>query len=254
MSASSERGLKHPFLVYAVSTLYILSPFINFLLTLWVYEVPHFWSPSTWLEWIPRIKLLSWAFVGVMSASGVALILKKRWSWIWSVAMLILTITLNIILSFQSGDVAPLNHEWTFFSIGSIVLILTFFRFPYLDRREQWFKVALRHKANIPLYIRETKKEGILKNISLTGALVETTPPLPPLGFLVELQIGKKGLFPSKIVRTQKPNHIGVQFCYLDKKNQGFLRRILDYLQKQGEFVSPVENQEMKRALPFLYD
>ena len=136
--------LKKPFGVYALALLFILAPLGNILISFAGSGVENWYSPSIFFVFLESIPLADWAWLILTFVTGCLLFVQHKTAWSLAVLSLLVVLGINAYRAFNPGDVASVEFlKWQIvisMLVTLAVLVLAFyFRFPYLDRRAQWF-------------------------------------------------------------------------------------------------------------------
>jgi hypothetical protein len=167
---------RKPNWIYFVGLCFILAPFGNFLVTLATLHIPQWYSPTVWRHWVRYVPVGTWALLSLVFASGLALLLfVRRWALLLTLATLLMVIAYNLVTIRQFallGSLAIGGMAGTSAVMGYL-LYFTRFRRPYTDPRIRWWETSPRYKVSIPVRIESVPAEGVLLDVSFTGALIE---------------------------------------------------------------------------------
>lgn len=215
-----ESPLKTPIAVFVLGTLFLVAPFGNFLIALFNNNIPEWYWPSTWVEYIPRIALASWIWFGLLLAAGIALLIPRKFSWALAIFVLLYTIVYDLTFPNIPGKVVSYTNWISAGCTASIVIVLFYFRFPYLDRRDRWWGIATRYNTNFQARIEGTKDLVTVLNLSKSGALLrfhDSTRSIE-VGEIINCVLPNGNSLSAKVVRTYKKNY-GVTFKKLSRKS-----------------------------------
>jgi len=206
--------LKHPILIYSFGFLFLLSPFINFVISLWVQGVSGWARPQIWGVFLHQITPLSWSIMALHFLTGIALLVPRKASWFFAESVLILTVGYNLFVSSQTRSIIPYADAFLIFCSVGFIIVLYFFRYPYIDRRGYLF-IANRYSIQQPIRISEYPAGAEIINLSTSGILfawkTEIPEELPHVGELIEIKLNEK-LTVTGVVVGHSPSGCRVKF------------------------------------------
>jgi len=220
--------------ITALGVAFLLAPLGNFLWSLAAYGVERWWDPNVWGIWLPHVEPYVWLMMFLVAASGVSLLVVRKWSWILAVAALSFVLIHSFFLlphivgSTNTAIVVLLS----LITVGSIAFVgFSPFRRPYLNPRLRWWETSPRYKADIQVKVGEIEQPGILVDISRTGALVEwPSASMPDVSENTKLDL-PMGL--SLYARVARKTESGYGFTFNSKFNpesnktlKGFLSQL----------------------------
>ncbi len=148
--------LKKPTGVYILAVLFLLAPIGNILISFAGSGIKNWYDITVMVPFLYSIPALDWIWLGLLFVSGILLFRPHKLSW--SVAILTLFVVLLInayrLFHVDGNSIDPIFLK--VFSILAIictlsVLVISFyFRFPYLDRRSNWFTNMQRFNIRTP--------------------------------------------------------------------------------------------------------
>lgn len=169
----NQSALKKPMGVYVLAVLFLLAPLGNILISFAGSGIKNWYDPGVMSPFIQSIPALDWVWLGLLFVSGILLFRPHKLSWAIAIFTLLLVLAINAFRLFQvdGNSIDPVFLK--VFSILAIictlsVLVISFyFRFPYLDRRSNWFSNTRRFDIRTPATANGTKAKT--ESISLAG-------------------------------------------------------------------------------------
>ena len=188
-----------PKIILFISIMFLLAPIGNFSLSFHFLNIPNWYDPATFLKLLRLIETWDWIWNILVFISGALLLFRRKLAWLAATVSLIIVIISNFKSFFGSGA-GPLNFSHlSICMIGTLsaLAIILHFRFPYLDRRDNWLKLNRRKKVEMNtqiLFQGDSKLDVQLTNISRSGAFVKigigNSSSLKP-GELITLKLGQ---------------------------------------------------------------
>lgn len=136
--------LKKPTGVYLIAILFILAPIGNILISFAGSGVTGWYNPNVMIPFLSSIPRLDWLWLGLLFLTGILLFRphKLTWSLAMFTLMLVLLINAYRVFNIDQNSIDP-NFLKVFSVLAivctlSLLVISTYFRFPYLDRRTKW--------------------------------------------------------------------------------------------------------------------
>ena len=124
---------------------FILAPIGNILISFAGSGVQSWFLPSVFFPFIQSIPASEWSWLGLLFITGILLFRPHKLSWSVAIFTLIVVLFINAFRLFQV-DPNSINPGFLKLFSGLAILITLgvlvisfYFRFPYLDRRTQWF-------------------------------------------------------------------------------------------------------------------
>jgi hypothetical protein len=222
-------AMKHkaPIGVYILAGLYLLSPIGNILMSIRALGEPKWYEISVALPFLPSITFANWLWLVSIFIAGIFLVLRHKWSWILAILILPISILFNYLNSRAYGSFSSASTIG-FLSCITAGVVISYFRYPYLDRRENWWTLHQRFNVDFPAQVTvdaetaEPPVQGIAKNLSLTGTYIELTPEFSAkfkrtdpvtCHFSADLNL-------SAIVKHVSDTGIGIAFTHLSKEEK----------------------------------
>lgn len=213
--------LKRPILVYLLAICFLLSPIGNIIIPLYRSRVEGWYNPQIWwmlflnLPWFQKVFLVS------LPVSGGLLLAQKKTTWFFALFLLAIISAQNFVFG--------ANLSLYLFGIvnGSFLIVLFYFRFPYLDKRDHILAGEYkRYDVNIKATIEGSLKDGLIRNISETGCFFEFTDELqmPKVGHHDRIKFEGR-VFDVEVVFV-RGRGFGMKFVSLSKTNQQQIRSI----------------------------
>lgn len=173
--AGKTSNVKLPLVLRALSVALILCPIGNFLISFYMSDISQKMALSQIGEILPMIPPLDWLWNGLIALSGVLILLRRKLSWLIAIASIFFCTAINFYKFFTYESV-PFGWGYVImtFSISlAAALVVAYFRYPYLDRRDRWVKVNRRSTVKLPVKIVGGPSGVEATNLSSTGAKLE---------------------------------------------------------------------------------
>lgn len=170
--------MKKPYLVYALAVCFILAPIGNILLSLSVSGVGDWMQPDRFSYYMSLIPASDWFWFGLVFLSGFALFRPHKLTWSFAMLTLLIVLMIHVYKAVYVRHATSIYQDVHFYSALLSTLAVAalgyHFRFPYLDRRSNWWTDVQRFEASLPVsFTFATKIQGTMRDISATGAFVE---------------------------------------------------------------------------------
>jgi hypothetical protein len=239
----TESQFKKPILVYLLGVLFLLAPFGNLAFTLKSMDVADWYQPKSLWIWSSYIARRDWIWISLIFFAGVNLLRARRTAWSMAVFTLVVVSVFNFVTAFKSHGVWSISSPLTLISLFctlSILLIMYFFRYPYLESREDWTGINRRTHVSLAIQIVSHGLQGAwITNISRRGALVQVEG-----GNVLALKKGDVFQFQftgetlqevlsvedrtlSALVVRAKDGQIGIRFKNINSKQKEYILRLL---------------------------
>ncbi len=204
-------------------------------MTLLTMSIPGWYNPRIWAHWAPYVEWKVWVLMACLFASGVSLLFVRKWS------LLAAALSILMVLVYTLATARQLMFLGTWFIASSVVIsaatiLLIFFspfRLPYLNPKLRWWESDPRYKADFPVKFEGAEKNGLLLDISRSGALVEWTDarsqPTLELDAESELVL-PNGLRMRFHVARVTSNGYGVRFIETNRQQRKMLKAWLNDL------------------------
>lgn len=172
---ANEDGIKKSVVVTVLGLLFILAPIGNIALSVKSQGLTNWYSPLVWIQFIPLLSTFSIVWLGLIFTSGVLILLQHKIAWALSIVSSFIVFALNIYNIINETQSRFYDLGFLLSSAG-IIILLFYFRYPYLDRRESLLSKNSRSKTHIPaqLEMASLSTVGYISNISRSGFLFET--------------------------------------------------------------------------------
>lgn len=224
---------KKPLWIYFAAVVFILTPLFNHLLSLAYLNVPRWYAPSVWTAWLQFISIESWIVSALIFSAGVCLFFVRKWSLGFALGTLIFIIVYSLVRFKIFWKMGPVFLLGSLVATGGAFSLLYFSRFrqPYLDPRIRWWETSTRYTVNIPVKFMDCKSEGILTDISRTGALVEWNDGenIPELSQEAIVVFQENLAIPCRVVRKTARGY-GLAFLKLDSDEKKGLANFIKVL------------------------
>lgn len=141
---SSSTTLKKPMGVYLLAVLFLIAPLGNIIISFAGSGLSNWYEPIIFFSLLKTIPVLDWVWLTLLFITGVLLFRPHKLSWSIAIGTLIVVLVMNAfrLYNADANSIDPLFLK--VFSILAIIctlsvlVIASYFRFPYLDRRSQW--------------------------------------------------------------------------------------------------------------------
>ena len=136
--------LKKPTGVYLIAILFLLAPIGNILISFAGSGVSEWYSPSVLGPFLRSVPLVDWVWLGLLFLTGILLFRPHKMTWTLAIISLLVVLSIN---AYRLFHVDQNSIDPTFLKVFSVLAIIcslsvlviaSYFRFPYLDRRTQW--------------------------------------------------------------------------------------------------------------------
>ncbi|AGH95518.1 PilZ domain-containing protein [Pseudobdellovibrio exovorus] len=169
----SQAALKKPVGVYIIAFLFLLAPIGNILISFAGSGVKNWHDINVLIPFIQSIPALDWIWLGLLFVTGVLLFRPHKLSWSIAIGTLLLVLCINAyrLFNVDGNSIDPAFLK--IFSVLAIIctlsvlVIASYFRFPYLDRRANWFTNVKRFDIRTPAVANGVK--ATTESISHTG-------------------------------------------------------------------------------------
>lgn len=185
--------LKRPTGVYFIAVLFLLAPIGNILISFAGSGVQNWYDVGVLMPFLNTIPAWDWLWLGLLFVTGLLLFFPHKLSWSLAIFTLFLVLGVNAyrLYSVDTNSIDPSFLK--VFSVLAIVCTLSvltialYFRFPYLDRRANWFLNEERYSVRTDVIANDIK--GTTESISYTGCRLNNTPDLDfPIGAQVKMK------------------------------------------------------------------
>lgn len=174
-----EVQLKRPTGMYLMAVLFMLAPLGNLIVSFFGSEFSVIPSLANFLKFTQSVSDLDWLWLGLLFMTGALLLRARKATWTLAIVTLMLVLFVNLY-RWGNGEFADgglLVHGQLFMAClitGFVLLLLFYFRFPYMDRRAQWlFSAAARYEFRTPVsVVAQDIFDGVTESISTSGVRV----------------------------------------------------------------------------------
>ncbi len=136
--------LKKPTGVYLIAFLFLLAPIGNILISFAGSGVSQWYNPNVFVPFAQTIPTLDWLWLGLLFITGLLLFRPHKLTWSLAIVTLLLVLFINAyrLFNIDQNSIDP-NFLKVFSVLAvictlSLLVISSYFRFPYLDRRTRW--------------------------------------------------------------------------------------------------------------------
>ena len=188
MAQASPMPLKRPFGLVLLALFFILAPVGNILISYMLSGLGSWREPWQIIGLLQNISALDWAWLCLVFITGVSLLIAHKTAWTLALTSLVIVLAINGYRAVNPP--AGVNLDYLYYQLGlssvvtlSALVIAFYFRYPYLDRRANWFSVtAQRHTLRTPVQIvAQDIFSGVTESISISGARVLVQRDMGPL-------------------------------------------------------------------------
>lgn len=171
-------GLKRPIGIYILAVLFIIAPLGNILISFAGAGISNWYEPSIFTAFVQSIPGFEWTWLGLLFLTGILLFRPHKLSWSFAIVTLVLILCLNIFRMYTAGENSISPQYLKVFSIISlfctlgVLIIASYFRFPYLDRRANWIKNIERFDLSTEIRFDQTVSKT--ESVSVTGCKMIT--------------------------------------------------------------------------------
>ncbi len=192
-------ALKKPTGVYIIAILFLLAPIGNILISFAGSGIKNWYDVGVLTPFLQSIPALDWIWLGLLFVTGILLFRPHKLSWSIAIFTLVLVLSINAYRLFKidANSIDPIFLK--VFSVLAIICTLSvlviafYFRFPYLDRRSNWFSTPRRFDIRTPALANGLK--AVTESISFTGCR---------LSFDVPCEFKKSDLIKLKFLEISK--------------------------------------------------
>lgn len=172
----SSAGLKRPTGVYLLAILFLLAPIGNILISFAGSGVDNWYDPGVFSPFLMSIPAVDWVWLGFLFVTGILLFFPHKLSW--SIAIFTLFVVLGVnayrLYSIDTNSIDPgflkVFSVLAILCTLSVLVIALYFRFPYLDRRANWFTKEERFDIKTDVSVNDIR--GVTQSISYTGCKI----------------------------------------------------------------------------------
>lgn len=195
-----------PWPIYALAACFILAPLGNTVISMINAGVADWYLPSSILQWFRQMPWVVYIWISLSIAAGIGLLIPRRLTWALSIVAIVFSIGMSIYTRAHNH-----SHFFGLTSVSNlgILVVIYYFRFPYLDRREWWWGISPRYRCELAVRVGDFAAR--VSNISRSGALIEPAPPGAAPGQELEIALADVGSFPAIVARLAQTG-IGVRF------------------------------------------
>lgn len=240
--STAAQSLKKPIGVYILAVLFILAPFGNILISFATSGVPGWYHRDVFFSLLGTIHWLDRLWLCLVALTGLLLLKAHKTSWAAAILTLTLVLAVNVYRIFYPPgtqfDYSQV-HMWLATGGTFTVLVLAFyFRFPYLDRRAQWFfPVAQRYDLRTAVQVlAHDIFEGVTESISTSGARIRLQQDLGPanedLRFVDVIFPAIRNIKLTGEIVEYRDNILRIRYRHLSVKERAHL---VDWLKSQNE-------------------
>ncbi len=126
-----------------LALIFIFAPIGNLIVNAMWSGTPHWYEPTVFMQMLRTIPQVDWLWLGLVELSGFLLLKPHKTTWVAASLCLNLVLLVNIYRVFcgpeQGTNFGMFYSIISFAGVISVFLFAIYFRFPYLDRRAQWF-------------------------------------------------------------------------------------------------------------------
>ncbi len=179
MTKPQVDSTKKPIGIYILAILFLIAPIGNIVFTLSTSNIPDWYNPKMFIELVSSMHLFDIITSFLLILSGLLLFKAHKTAWTLSLISLTLILGLNTYRIFYpppgfESDLSTMHLGFSVCSTFVVMIIAFYFRYPYLDRRAQWFfPTAHRYdvQSNVEIVANDIFS-GVTESLSLSGARI----------------------------------------------------------------------------------
>lgn len=168
-----QSALKKPTGVYILAVLFLLAPIGNILISFAGSGIKNWYDLGVMMPFLYSIPALDWIWLGLLFVTGILLFRPHKLSWSIAILTLLLVLSINAYRLFRvdGNSIDPVFLKifsiLAIISTLSVLVIAFYFRFPYLDRRSNWFSNSQRFDIRTPALVNGMKANT--ESVSFAG-------------------------------------------------------------------------------------
>lgn len=219
--------LKRPWTLTVLALSFAIAPVVNLIIALYLGGHPLWYSPTTWIKLFFKYSAFEqFAFVAGIAVS-VLLFRQSKRSWGLAFTLVILITGYNFL--FSSASQSQSFQMLSVFNISatlSLIGILYFFRYPYLDKRDSIVGgTAPRYPCHIGIKVN-TSQSAIVKNISKSGCFFECADPnVYQKGQKIQIEFQANTSVTAEVIHTRQG--VGVKFLFQNKSEMAIVENYI---------------------------
>lgn len=170
---------KKPIGIYILAVLFLLAPIGNILFTLSTSNIQNWYSPAVLIDLLRSLHVFDVITSLLLFISGLLLFKAHKTAWTLSLVSLTLILGLNTYRIFNpppgfETDLSTMHLGFSVCSTFVVMIVAFYFRYPYLDRRAQWF-FPTAHRYDVQTNVEIVANDifsGVTESLSLSGARI----------------------------------------------------------------------------------
>src|SRR5665213_945945 len=151
--------LKKSFVIVLLAYGFLLAAPANLARALYQGDVQNWYFPTMWFALFEKLPWPQMVTLALLPIAGFCLFVQSRTSWFFAVVVLYLICFQNLYGYFSNSDSAfPLSMQLII--NGCVFVIIYFFRFPYLHKRDKIFRgISIRYNIELPMKVEGVEGE-----------------------------------------------------------------------------------------------
>jgi hypothetical protein len=182
--------------------------------------------PMRWVQVFGEMSFVDEAICVLIPLAGIGLMMQRKRSWALAIAGLFFAFCQNV---YCIATGAELIYPIAFPILGNslVFVVLYFFRYPYLDRRDSILSgYTRRYPVTIP--IRFENVDVVVKSISAFGCSIEFNGKMKMPAVHSNIKFTMHGIEFEGHVRYHHDKHIGVRFENPKRLSRSKLREFVN--------------------------
>ena len=236
-NVASDFKLKKPVIVYVFAALFMLAPLGNTAMSIFVLYPSAMWLDlGTWQNLINNFMPSTWLWMGLEIVAGIGLFFQRKSTWTFALGVLVFSILYQLFVVYPLKQYPTAAIVTAVMSTLAVSVIFYHFRFPYLDRRDNWLKgMSKRHYVDVSVRIINLPEHGTLSNISRSGLkmIYPSMNATPKIGEVIqfELPVVPPVLIQATVIRKHD-RECGMKFVNLTREQK---KAVIEFIRRQNQ-------------------
>jgi hypothetical protein len=225
MRESKTFKLEKPIAVWFLGGCFIVSPFANMAIPLFLGNIPNWYLPRLWFGLFTQQDILQQILLATVPLAGFSLLIQRKTSWAFAVGILFAGCVQNMHAYFSMNPLL-ISATGPLILNCCVLIIFYYFRFPYLDRRDHILHgTSDRLPCAVPVSLGQSHGLSSV-NLSSTGCLLMFPKghALPAVDASIQIQLDDFSV-ECRVLRQQK-NACAVRFLTPSRLSKKKLRQI----------------------------
>lgn len=165
--------------IRVLSVLLLVAPLVVLILSFMAADARGWWRPGVFVSLVGAIEFFDWFLFLMVMLAGAVMLKQHKTTWLYAGLILVVAAALNVITFREPDGQNMLAEAWnvqigfSIFLAVSVLVIINFSRYPYLDRRSGWLMPAAeRFDITLPVTLKSGKgtvEDAVCENVSATG-------------------------------------------------------------------------------------